>query len=152
MFSPDEKALDNEQNRPTPLDDLLAAHADALLTGLEDVTPDYSLYNLTSLQTNEAPSLLEIAYRLSQAFTPVTPSDEFKQRLKDELVGEAPVTLLVRWRKLPAHYQRVAKLGGLTLTAGIALLAARRVLNTLQTMQHQNQPEGEKGLTLNTAS
>jgi hypothetical protein len=43
-------------------------------------------------------------------------------------------------------------LGGLTLTAGLALFAARRVLNTLQAMQRRNQPEGEKGLTLNTAS
>jgi hypothetical protein len=152
MFSPDEKALDNAPNRSNPLDDLLAAHADALLTGLEDVTPDFSLYNLTSIQANEAPPLLEIAYRLSQTFTPVAPSAEFKQRLKDELVGEAPLTLLVRWRKLPAHYQRVAQLGGLTLTAGLALLAARRVLNTLQAMQRRDQPEGEKGLTLNTAS
>jgi hypothetical protein len=152
MFSPDEKALDNEQNRPNPLDDLLAAHADALLTGLEDVTPDFSLYNLSSIQADEAVPLLEIAYRLRRTFTPVAPSDEFKQRLKNELVGEIPVTLLVRWRKLPAHYQRAAQLGGLTLTAGLALLAARRVLNTLQAMQRRDQPEGEKGLTLNTAS
>jgi hypothetical protein len=152
MYSSDEKALDNEQNRQTPLDDLLAAHADALLAGLEDVTPDYSLYNLTSVQADEAEPLLEIAYRVSQTFAPVVPSVEFRQRLKDELVGEAPLTLLVRWRKLPASYQRVAQLGGLTLTAGIVLLAARRVLNTLQAMQRRNEPEADKGLTLNTAS
>ncbi len=133
-----------------PLEDLLAAHADSLIAGLTDFAPQLERYSVA--QAAEATQLLDLAQRLRESLVPVAPSDEFIERLKGEFVGEPQLTLLVRWRKLPAHYQLAAKLGGLTLTAGIVLLAARRALTILGAMQHRNHAESDKGLTLNTAS
>ena len=148
MISPDGKqnAQDNQ------LENLLAAQFDALIAGQDDFDPQLTRYGLTPAQTAEATDLLNLAYRLRGTLMPVAPSEAFTSRLKGELIGDQPVTLLVRWRKLPAHYQLAAKLGGLTLTAGILLLASRRALTILEALQHRNQPEGDQGLSLPTAS
>ena len=140
----------NSEN--SQLEDLLAAHTDALLAGLEDFDPQFANYGIASSQAAEATNLLGLAFRLRETLTPVAPSEEFTRRLRNELVGaEQPVTLLVRWRKLPAHYQLAAKLGGLTLTAGLLLLATRRALGVLDALHRREQPEVDQGLTLNTA-
>jgi hypothetical protein len=140
----------NSEN--SQLDELLAAHTDALLAGLADFDPQFTHFGIASSQAAEATDLLGLAFRLRETLTPVAPSDEFTRRLRNELVGaEQPVTLLVRWRKLPAHYQLAAKLGGLTLTAGLLLLASRRAIDVLNTLQHREQPEVDQGLTLHTA-
>ncbi len=134
------------------LDDLLAAHTDALLAGLEDFDPQFSNFGIASAQAAEATDLLGLAFRLRETLTPVAPSEEFTRRLKNELVGaEQTVTLLVRWRKLPAHYQLAAKLGGLTLTAGLLLLATRRAVGVLDALHHRQQADVDQGLTLHTA-
>ncbi len=146
MFSAD--GTPKPQNNQ--IEELLNAHANALLAGVEDFSPDQ--YPIDPAQAVEAADLLRLATRLRETLAPVVPSEEFTQRLKNELVGTQPVTLLVRWRKLPAHYQLAAKVGGLTLTAGIMLLAARRAMNALEGVHNRNQPDAEKGLTLNTAS
>jgi hypothetical protein len=138
----------NSQN--SQLDDLLAAHTDALLAGLEDFDPQFA--GITPVQAAEMTDLLGLAYRLRETLTPIAPSEEFSRRLKNELVGEQPLTLLVRWRKLPAHYQFAAKLGGLTLTAGLLLLGTRRALGVLESLHQRNQPEADQGLSLHTAS
>jgi hypothetical protein len=134
------------------LDDLLAAHTDALLAGLDDFDPQFSKFGIASSQVAEANNLLGLAFRLRETLTPVAPSDDFTRRLKNELIGaEQPVTLLVRWRKLPAHYQLAAKLGGLTLTAGLLLIATRRAVGVLDALHRREQPDVDPGLTLNTA-
>jgi len=134
------------------LESLLAAHTDALLAGLEDFDPQFSNYGIASSQVAEVTNLLGLAYRLRETLTPVAPSDEFARRLKNELVGvEQPVTLLVRWRKLPARYQLAAKLGGLTLTAGLLLIATRRAVGVLDALHRRDQSDVDQGLTLNTA-
>ena len=142
--------FESDGKNSAPLEDLLAAHADAWIAGLTDFDP--RLDRFSAAQAAEATELLDLAQHLRESLVPIVPSDEFIQRLKGEFVGEPELTLLVRWRKLPAHYQLAAKLGGLTLTAGIVLLAARRALTILGAMQRRNRPEADKGLTLNTAS
>ena len=134
------------------IEELLAAHADALLAGFEDFDPRSGQYGLNSSQVAETTDLLNLAHYLRRTLIPVAPSEEFVRRLKSELVEDQPVTLLVRWRKLPPHYQMAAKLGGLTLGAGIVLLAARRALDILDGLNHDPQPEADNGLTLHTAS
>jgi hypothetical protein len=148
MIPPDGKKKAQDQI----IEELLAAHADALLAGFEDFDPRFVQYGLNSMQVAETTDLLNLAQHLRRTLTPVAPSEEFVRRLKSELVEDQPVTLLVRWRKLPPHYQLAAKLGGLTLGAGIVLLATRRALEILDGLNRHPQPEADKGLTLHTAS
>ncbi len=148
MFPSDGKKKAQDQQ----IEELLAAHADALLAGFEDFDPQLGQYGLTSSQAAETTHLLHLAQHLRRTLTPVAPSEAFVRRLKSELVEDQPVTLLVRWRKLPPHYQLAAKLGGLTLGAGIVLLAARRALEILDGLNHHPQPESDQSLTLHTAS
>ena len=137
--------LDNTQNNW--LEDLLAAQADALIT--DEAFESGSLSREQAAQANE---LLDLAFRVNDSLQPVMPSEAFMARLKDELIGEAQPTLIVRWRKLPPQYQLAAKLGGLTITAGIMLLAARTGINAIGAIQRRNQPESESNLSLNTVS
>ena len=146
MFHNDENSLESR------LQELLANQADALIAGTEKFQPDFERYRFNSQQEAEARDLLQLASQLREALAPVSPSMEFATRLKGELTGQAPVTLLVRWRKLPASYQLAAKLGGLTLTAGIVLLAARRGINVVSALNNHNPSKAEPGLSLNTAS
>jgi hypothetical protein len=147
MISPDGKR--NVQDNP--VEDLLAAHADALLAERDDFGPQFGRYGIAPSQVAEMTELLHLAQQLRDSLTPVALSGEFVRHLKNELVGEQPVTLFVRWRKLPPHYQLAAKLGGLTIGAGIVLLATRRALEVLDALHRRNQPEADKGLSL-TAS
>lgn len=128
------------------LEDLLADQADALIADEK-----FEGYNLSPSRAAEANELLDLAVQVSDSLQPVSPSAEFMDRLKRELAGEQQVTLLVRWRKLPPQYQLAAKLGGLTITAGIMLLAARTGINALGALQHRNQPKSDSNLSLNTA-
>jgi hypothetical protein len=125
------------------LEDLLSAQADALLAGQPfDVPADAD--NMDDLMP-----LFTLAQSLSGVLVPALPSEAFSERLKGELVGEPSMTLLTRWRKLPPHYRAIARLGGLTITAGLTLLAIRRGFNLLS--KHQ-QPETDKGLPLTVTS
>lgn len=141
----DDNALD------VRLQELLAEQADALIAGDDKFDPRFERFNFNSEQADDARDLLQLATHLRETLLPVGPSPEFMMQLKGELTGEAPVTLLVRWRKLPASYQLAAKLGGLTITAGIVLLAAKRGLNVLESFGRHDGAQSEGGLSL-TAS
>src|SRR5258708_7009989 len=126
------------------LEALLNAQADALIAG----TPfgaNFDQLGIPATHTAQTRGLLQLADSLSSALVSVEPSAEFVGRLKGELIGGQPATLLVRWRKLPAHYQLAAKLGGMAVSAGVMLLAARRRLETLPGMQRRHQPENQAG-------
>jgi len=133
----------NKNNQDDLLDAFFAAHVESLLSG-----QDFNMesYKLSPADSAAAQPLLELAYDLREALQPVAPSDEFVSRLKNELVGEQSPTLLLRWRKLPAHYRMMARLGGLTLGAGITLLAARRALDVLSALHRHSRAETDKGL------
>jgi hypothetical protein len=148
MISPDEKG--KAQN--SQIENLLAAHADAIDAELMDFKKQFANFGLAPSQTAEAADLLDLAQTLRSALAPIEPSLDFTRRLKSELVGEPPLTLLVRWRKLPAHYQLAAKLGGLTITAGLVLLAVRRALAVLNALHRRDDSESDKGLSLHTVS
>src|SRR5258706_5309713 len=148
MISPDEKG--KAQN--SQIENLLAAHADAIDAELMDFKKQFANFGLAPSQAAEAADLLDLAQTLRGTLALVEPSPDFTRRLKSELVGEPPLTLLVRWRKLPAHYQLAAKLGGLTITAGIVLLAVRRALAVLDALHRRDDTEPDKGLSLHTVS
>ncbi|MCS6871269.1 MAG: hypothetical protein RML95_10845 [Anaerolineae bacterium] len=120
------------------LEDLLAAHADALTSGKPLAL---SAERLSEAEQAEAQSLMLLAERLSAELTPVTPDPAFVARLRTELLAQAPArpTLLLRWRNLPKRYKVAARIGGLTLTAGLALLASSRVLELLLRAQRRQQ-------------
>lgn len=146
-------SVDGKSPLNARIEHLLAAQADALLQG-QEFNLQREVYGLSALEAAEAFDLLQLATRLRQNLEPVAPSEELVRRLQSELLGQPnpQMTLALRWRKLPAHYRTAARLGGLTLTAGIALLAIRRGLEILGALQRQQTPDGDKGLSLNTAS
>jgi hypothetical protein len=104
-------------------------------------------YGLSGDAATEAYDLMHLAQRMSESMIALPPSPEFVTRLKNELVGNLTPALILRWRKLPAAYRVAARLGGLTLTAGLALLASRRVLGLLGTL---NQARAKADVSLNT--
>lgn len=109
---------------------LLDSHYQAIRSGqLFTLTPEK--FGIAGNQTKDAHELLFLADRLSSILTPVVPTAEFETQLRDELVGTATPPLILRWRKLPAGTRLAARLGGITLTAGLALLASRRVFSLL---------------------
>lgn len=122
------------------LEDVLAAHADALIRGVPSA---FSAEGLSETERAEAHSLMFLADRLHAGLVPVTPDAAFVARLRAELLAQAPErpALLLRWRSLPERYKLVARIGGLTLTAGLALLASSRVLELLLRSQRRERAE-----------
>jgi hypothetical protein len=151
MISPDQKHKD----QPPQLDDLLATQTDALLVD-QEFRPRLETANLDAAEKAEAYELLHLAQRLRENLTAVAPDEAFMSRLKQELVGEPAVSpspaWLLRWRNLPPRYRVAASLGGLTLTAGLTLLATRRVLNLFGRINQRHEPKSDKGLSFRTAT
>lgn len=137
----------------TALENLLAAQADALISGAPF---EASLQGLEAADQATAHSLMLLANRLSVGLAPVTPDPSFVARLHAELAAQASTTtpanvdLMLRWRNLPQRYKMAARIGGLTLTAGLALLASRRVLDALTRFQRRERTE-DADLSLNAA-
>jgi hypothetical protein len=86
--------------------------------------------------------LLRLAERVHSALVFVQPRDAFMRNLKRELVADgAPAAAraaaaeseaarrALRLPSIPPRYRVVAGLGGLTIGAGVALLAAFRILD-----------------------
>jgi hypothetical protein len=120
------------QNDNFELDDLLAAHLDALIAA----QPTDTFYRgLTRANDGQALELLHVANQLQRALTPVEPSAHFLADLRAEFVTHEPKTLALRWRGLPAQYRLAARLGGGALTAGLVLLAVRRSLLMLANLR-----------------
>ena len=71
---------------PKLLKDLLAAHADRLVQGQ---TEDHSTYHLSPEEENELGSLLGVAERIKTALKPVTPTSNFENTLKQQLLTTA---------------------------------------------------------------
>lgn len=120
------------QNENFELDNLLAAHLDALITG---EPTDRFARGLDGARDGEALELLHIANQLQMALTPVEPAAQFLTSLHNEFVSPEPKTLALRWRGLPAQYRLAARLGGGALTAGLFLLAVRRSLTMLANLR-----------------
>ncbi|MFQ3535361.1 MAG: hypothetical protein SNJ58_05750 [Aggregatilineales bacterium] len=122
------------------LEELLAAHADALVHGLPFTL---SAEGLSEAEQAEAHSLLFLADRLRAGLVPVEPNAAFVAQLRAELLAQAPASpaLLLRWRNLPKRYKLAARIGGLTLTAGLALLASSRVLELLLRAQRRQRTD-----------
>ncbi len=145
----------NHKDQSPQLDDLLAAQTDALLAN-QDFQPRLETAKLNADEKAEAYELLHLAQRLRENLTAAAPDEAFMSRLKQELVGESagnpsPVWLL-RWRNLPPRYRVAASLGGLTLTAGLTLLATRRVLDLFGRVNQRHEQKSDKGLSFTTVT
>src|SRR5579862_2530050 len=125
------------------IDALLAAHADALIRKPTVRQEDFDFlldeYELTGREALDVSALMSLSHQINETLAPVAPSEEFMARLKNDLTGQAEVTLLLRWRRLPPLYRAAASLGGLTITAGILLIALRRVLDAVNFL-HRRTP------------
>src|SRR5258708_37393797 len=97
------------------LEALLSAQADALIAD----TPfeaHFDQVGIPPAHSAQARSLLQLADRLHDALVSAEPSAEIVCRLKNELIGVQPATLLVRWLRFPAHYQLAAKLRAMSIS------------------------------------
>jgi hypothetical protein len=124
--------------QPTLPDSRIEAVLDAQLVALQRgdaFSFDPAQFRLNAVEAASAHELLMLTQALKSALLTALPAEAFVERLKMELLGGATATLSERWRKLPANYRMAARLGGLTLTAGLALLASRRVMGLVTTLQ-----------------
>jgi hypothetical protein len=139
----------------SPLEELLNAQSEALLAGVPFALR-HGLYGMDDSAQAQVTDLTRLAQRLHETLVPVAPREEFLSRLKQDLIGQpAPETtpaLLSRWRNLPPRYRVVAGLGGLTITAGLALIAASRVVDRFNRIGRRPQAESDAGLSFHTAT
>ena len=108
--------------------DLLMAHADALLFGTLDREKLLEPYD--NVIREQAGSLIVVAERINQSVEDVVPSDHFVSQLRYNLIETSfPATnWWERLRSLPPRTQWAAGIGGATLTAGVVLIASRSTL------------------------
>ncbi len=112
------------------LQELLMAHADALVSGSADRAALLSDYDEPTRA--EAAELLALAERIQHAMGEVAPSEQFVRQLGTQLATAPTVvpsrSLWGRMRHLPPGVQLVAGIGGATLTAGVVLLISRALV------------------------
>src|SRR5690606_9044841 len=107
------------------LEDILAAHVDALLHGDDPTGALVAVYAA-------ARDLLYLARRLYAVMVPVEPNARLVRQLERELVGEAggialsgPRSWLRAHGQVPAPVKQVGARGGTALGAGLSLIALR---------------------------
>jgi hypothetical protein len=119
------------RDEPRP-EEILMAHADALASGAD---PDrlFDLYDDPLLAQFEG--LLILAERISRLLIQVSPSEQFVNQLRHELIEASSPghrSLWGRIRSLPPRTQIAAGIGGAAVTAGVVLIASRSMPNALE--------------------
>lgn len=109
-----------------PLEDLLSAVTDALLTGGDDLDTIIAQYDAPRSSVENLVGFIRL---LHQTLVGVQPSSRFVQKLKRDLTGSEESGLVSRVRYLPPRVQIAA---GLVAIAGFMLLAHRRLLDLTQ--------------------
>ncbi len=115
------------------IEDFLMAHADALVSGSPAM--DQLLDEYDDMIRSQVEGLFTLTERLRHTLIPVSPSEQFVNRLHHDLMSAAsaqPLSLWGRIRSLPPRTQIAAGIGGATLTAGVVLLASRSMPNALE--------------------
>jgi hypothetical protein len=114
------------------LQDFLSTHADALISGSADVDRLFEEFD-QSVQ-REAEGLMALAEQIGRLLLPVAPSEQFVNRLYQELTANTTPERLSLWgriRSLPPRTQLAAGLGGAAMTAGVVYIATRTMPNPL---------------------
>ncbi len=78
---------------------------------------------------------MALAEQISRLLVPVTPSEQFVNRLYQELTANTVpghMSLWMRIRSLPPRTQLAAGLGGAAMTAGVVYIATRTMPNPLE--------------------
>jgi hypothetical protein len=109
-----------------PLDDLLSAVTDALLTGEDELDTIIAQYDVPR---SSVENLVLFIRRLHQTLVGVQPSPRFVQKLKRDLIGTEETGLVSRVRYLPPRVQIAA---GVVAIAGFMLLARSRLIDLAQ--------------------
>ena len=126
-------------------ENLLSAYLNAMHTGK-------STEHLTQNASAEMVELLNLTDLLHSNLIPIEPSPEFLLQLRGEFITHAPPALLLRWRKIPPRYRIAAQIGGVTLTAGLALLAGRRAFDLLHGIRSRQTDDSDGSLSVNSLS
>ena len=112
------------------LQELLMAHADALVSGAPDRQAVLAAYDEETRA--QAAELLALAERIQDTMSEVAPSEQFVRQLGAQLATAPTVvpsrSLWGRVRHLPPRVQLAAGIGGATLTAGVVLLLSRTLV------------------------
>jgi hypothetical protein len=121
-------------NSETHLQDLLSAVTDALLAGDRNIDPIIARYQVSRTQVK---ALVTIIRRLHVTLVGAQPSQQFVNRLKQDLIGEPEPNVIGRIRRLPPRVQIAA---GIALLAGFMLIQRRRMQEYAR-QERQIQPE-----------
>lgn len=119
-------------------EDILIAHADALISGTVDL--DQLLRQYHWISRKQIDSLFALAEQLSKALVVVKPSDDFVKELRRQLDEANTLENRSLWRQfrdLPTSRQLAAGIGGATLTAGVVYFASRPVRDALEDLWHR---------------
>ncbi len=118
-------------------EDLLMAHADALISGTLDVDQLLRQYHWVSRRQIE--SWFTLAEHLSKTFVVVKPSDDFVEELRRQLYEANTPENRSLWRQFRDLSPRtqLAAVGGATLTAGVVYFASRPVRDVLEDLWHR---------------
>lgn len=115
------------------VEDFLTAHTDALISESPDVDRLFEEYDHSVRR--QAEGLMALAEQISRLLVPVTPSEQFVNRLYQELTANTVpghMSLWMRIRSLPPRTQLAAGLGGAAMTAGVVYIATRTMPNPLE--------------------
>jgi hypothetical protein len=127
------------KKRPeSQIEDLLMAHAEALLAGTLDL--DKLMEQYDEVSWNQVASLFALAERINRSLVTVKASDQFVDQLRRQLVGASALdhrSLWARLRAMPPRKQLAAGIGGVTLTAGVFFIASRSVPDALDYVRHR---------------
>jgi len=121
------QAPNNEQ----ALRDFLYDYMDAM--DLPDADPARLAHKYDLDEADTAP-FIDLTERLDAAIVDIEPSRQFKQSLRQDLLGEAPTTMFGRLRNLSPRLQFAA---GIALLAAMALLGRRRFLSEANRLWNQ---------------
>jgi len=108
-------------NSENQIQDLLSAVTDALLAGDKNIDPIVNRYQVSRAQVD---NLVTIIRRLHVTLVGAQPSQQFVNRLQQDLMGAREQTVLTRVRHLPARVQVAAIIAVL---AGFMLFQRRRM-------------------------
>lgn len=110
-------------------EDILMAHADALASGAD---PNQLFDQYDDLLLGQIGGLLTLAERISRLLIQVSPSEQFVNQLRHELIEASSPGRRSLWGRIRSLPPRTQIAAGIGVTAGVVLIASRSMPNALE--------------------